>query len=75
MCRGIDCMKKFCKSLIEHAVEILNFEKKKNILPKEQQESYKNSKVCFIYKEKIGDKCTKGKKYPNVRDYCPYTGE
>ena len=55
-------MKKFCKSLIEHAVDILNFEKKKNVLPKEQQESYKNSKV-----KKIEDKCTKGKKCPNVR--------
>ena len=25
----IDCIKKFCKSLREHAMEIINFEKKK----------------------------------------------
>ena len=27
---GKDCMKKFCKSLREHALEIINFKKKKN---------------------------------------------
>ena len=38
--RGEDCMKKFCESLREHTVKIINFEKKK-ILPliNEQQES------------------------------------
>ena len=25
-----DCMKKFCESLTEHAMEIINFKKKKN---------------------------------------------
>ena len=27
---GKDCMKRFCKSLRDHAMEIINFEKKKN---------------------------------------------
>ena len=27
--RGEDCMKKFCESLREHTVKIINFEKKK----------------------------------------------
>ena len=27
--RGNDCMKKFCESLREHAMKIINFEKKK----------------------------------------------
>ena len=26
---GIDCIKKFCESLREHAMEIISFEKKK----------------------------------------------
>ena len=29
VCRGKDCMKKFSESLREHAVEIINFRKKK----------------------------------------------
>ena len=28
--RGTDCMKKFCESLKEHAIEVINFRKKKN---------------------------------------------
>ena len=37
--RGKDCMKKFCESLREHAMEIINFKKKKmKLLTKEQQE-------------------------------------
>ena len=44
-----DCMKKFCKSLREHAMEIINFKKKKiKLLTKEQQESYENTKICYI---------------------------
>ena len=27
--RGKDCMKKFCESLGEHAIQIINFRKKK----------------------------------------------
>ena len=30
-CRGVDCMKKFFKSLREHAMKIINFQKKKLI--------------------------------------------
>ena len=29
VCRGKDCMKKFCEFLIEHAVKTINFKKKK----------------------------------------------
>ena len=39
-------MKKFCESLREHAMEMINFKKKKlKLLTKEQQESYKNEKL------------------------------
>ena len=29
MCRGKDCMKKFCEFLRDHQMKIINFEKKK----------------------------------------------
>ena len=48
--RGKDCIKKFCKSLREHALEIINFKKKKmKLLGKEQQESCENGKT-FVKK-------------------------
>ena len=52
--RGNDCMKKFCESLREHAMEIINFERKKmKLLTKEQQESYKNAKISYVYQENL----------------------
>ena len=37
--RGIDCKKKFCESLREYAMKIINFKRKKMmLLTKEQQE-------------------------------------
>ena len=45
--RGKYCMKRFCESLREHAMKIINFKKKKmKISIKEQQESYENAKIC-----------------------------
>ena len=50
--RGKDCMKKFCESLKEHAMKIINCKTKKmNLLTKEQQESYEKEKFCYICKE------------------------
>ena len=47
-------MKKFCESLREHAMEIINFERKKmKLLTKEQQESYKNAKISYVYQENL----------------------
>ena len=47
--RGKDCMKKFCQSLREHAMEIINLKKKTmRLLIKEQLESYENAKFCYI---------------------------
>ena len=43
-------------------------------LIKEQHESYKNGKVCYICKEKIENKHVQDKKYRKVRDHCHYTG-
>ena len=74
--RGKDCMKKFCESLREHAMDIVNFKKKKmKLLTKEQQDSYGYTKICYICKEKFENKYVKDKKYRKVRDSCHYAGE
>ena len=45
------------------------------LLSKELQESYGNTKICFICKEKFGNNYLKDEKYCKVRDYCNLTGE
>ena len=73
--RGKDYMKKFREVLREHAMTIINFKKKKmKLLTKEQQESYKNEKICQNCKEKLENKYLKDKKYGKVRGHCHYTG-
>ena len=47
--RGHDCMKRFCKDLNEHAMKILNFEKKVMLpLTDEENELYLKQNVCHI---------------------------
>ena len=58
--RGKDSMKKFCESLRERAMKIINFKKiKMTLLTKQQQESYQNAKICYICKEKLESKYLK----------------
>ena len=73
--RHKDCMKKFCELVRQHAMKIINFKKKRKLLTKEHQESYKNAKICYICQEKIENKYLKDRKYRKVRDHCHYTGE
>ena len=69
-------MKKFCESLREHPMQIINFKKKKmKLLTKEQQESYENAKTCYICKKKFENRYAKNKKYRKVKDHCHYTRE
>ena len=69
-------MKKFCESLREYTMKIINFKKiKMKLLTKEEQESYENAKICYICKQKFENKYAKHKKYCKVRDHCHYTGE
>ena len=42
------------------------------LLTKEQQESYKSGKICYICKEKFENKYAKDKKYRKVKDHCHY---
>ena len=74
--RGKDWMKKFCESLREHALEIINFKKKKiKLWTNEHQKSHENAKICYVCQEKFEDKHAKDKKYHKVRDHCHYIGE
>ena len=74
--RGKDFMKKFCDFLGKNAMKIINFKKKKmKLSKKEQQESYENTQIYYICKEKFENKYLKVKKYRKARDHCHYTGK
>ena len=45
------------------------------LITKEQQESYENSKICYICNKKFENKYLKDEKYRKVGDHCHYTGE
>ena len=71
--RGDDCMKKFCKDLKEHAMKIINYEKKKMIsLTTEEKIHYNKQKICYICKKEFNNN---DKKQQNVKDHCHYTGK
>ena len=71
--RGKDCMKKFCKDLKEHAMRIINYEKKKIIpLTKEEKINYNDQQICYICKKEFEKS---DKKHHKVRDHCHYTGK
>ena len=50
--RGKDCMKKFCKDLREHAMRIINDEKKKMIPLTIKEKIHYNEKKFVIYARK-----------------------
>ena len=63
VCRGKDCMKRFCEFLREHAMKIINFKKKKiKLLTKAQQESNEHAKICYICKGKFENKISERQK-------------
>ena len=52
--RGKDCMKSVCEFLRDHAMQIIDFKKKNmKLFKKKLQESYENSKTCYICKEEF----------------------
>ena len=54
--RDEDWMKNFCETLRDHAMNIVNSEKKKKkLLTKEQQEAHENANICRIFKDKFED--------------------
>ena len=72
-------MERFCKDLREHAVKIINYEKKEIIpLTDEENESYEKQKVCYICNKEFNtDENDKNefKPYHKIRDHCHYTGK
>ena len=54
-------MKMFCESFREHALKIILKRKKSKLLTQEQQESYENTNICYIWKEKLQNKYVKDK--------------
>ena len=68
--------KRYVRNSRAHTIEIINSKyKEMKQLPKEQQGSCENVKICFICKEKLGNKFLKDKNYRQVRDHYHYTGE
>ena len=71
--RGKDCMKTFCKDLREHAMRIINYEKKKMIpLTIKEKIHYNEQEICCICKKEFNKNVEKTYK---VRDHCHYTGK
>ena len=44
------------------------------LLIKEQQGSYENAKICYIYQKTFQNKYLKDKAHRKVKDHCHYTG-
>ena len=63
-------MKKFCKDLREHAIKIINYEKKKMISLTTKEKIFHNKQKACKKEFNINDK----KNY-KVRDHCHYTGK
>ena len=71
--RGDDCMKKFCKDLREHAMKIINYEKKRMVpLTIKEEVCYHKQKICYICKKEFHNN---DKKQQKVKDHCHYTGK
>ena len=67
-----------CKELKDHALKIINYEKKEMIpLPEEENKSYGEQGVCHIaiYAEKSFIQMEKTKKYQKVKEHYHYTGK
>ena len=66
-------MKKFCKDLREHAMKIINYEKKRMVLLTTKEEiCYNKQKICYICKKEFNNN---NKKQQKVKDHCHYTGK
>ena len=69
------CMKNFCLDLREHAIEMINHEKKEMIpLTKKEQNMHNKQKVSEICKKRFSTD-DGNKKYHKVRDHCHNTGK
>ena len=68
--KGEDCIIKFYESLREHAMKIINFEKKKMILlASKEYELYPNQTSYHICKKEFEENYSKDKNYCKVREH------
>ena len=51
--KGKDCMEKFCKDFRQHAMRIVNYEKKMILLTDEKNKSYEKQNVCYRCKNNL----------------------
>ena len=69
-------MKTFCSSLVEHATNVINLEKKKMLLlTKKELKSHQDETKCYICGKRFSKKFAKGKNYQKFRDHCHFTGK
>ena len=74
----VDCMERFCKSLRDHAMKIVNYEEKEMTLTDKENKSYQKQKVYYICKKEFStDENDKNafELYQKVRYHCHYTGK
>ena len=75
-CKGEDCMERFVTTSREHAMKIIDYEKKEMIpLTDEENKSYEKQNVCYICKKEFNTDDDDYKQYHKVRDHCHYTGK
>ena len=71
--RGKNCMKNIFLDLREHAIKIINYEKKEMIpLTKKEEKKHNKQEVCHICKKGFS---TDDSNVSKVRDHCHYTGK
>ena len=75
--RGIDYIEVLCKKLKEHALEIINYEKKKQMirLSEEENKTYEEQDVRHICKKKfcLDENKENNDKYRKVKDHCHFS--
>ena len=60
-------MKKFCESLREHVMKIINFKKKKNeVINKRPAGIIRKANICYNCIEKVENKYLKDKKHQSL---------
>ena len=73
--REKDSMKKFCEALREHAKNIIDFEKKKNVIVNKRRiKITSRCKQMLNLSKKNLKKISESINYWKVRDHCYYTG-
>ena len=74
--RGEDCMKKFCTSLREHAINVINIEKKHMLpLTKKELKVHQDVTECYICGKRFLKHFANDKNYRKVRGHCHFTGK